>query len=127
MLQFRCEGHFKHSTEAAEIPGVFSEVAVEQRAIRKLAGTLIGQPELLGCDFTLLASTDIQSGLVANSSVDAGRLLLHYHRVLGQDASQIQRQHLFEFSHYQDFPFGICFPIERHHASHHLERYDCSK
>jgi hypothetical protein len=28
-LQFRCEGHFKHSTEAAEIPGVFSEVAVE--------------------------------------------------------------------------------------------------
>jgi hypothetical protein len=59
--------------------------------------------------------------------LDAGRLLLHYHRVLGQDASQIQRQHLFEFSHNQDFPFGICFPIEGHHASDYLERYVCSK
>ena len=37
--------------------------------------------------------------------------------IIGQDTSQIQRQHLFEFSHNQDFPFGICFPIERHHAS----------
>ena len=53
--------------------------------------------------------------------------LLRSHRVLGQYASQIQRQHLFEFSHNQDFPFGICFPIECHHAFDYLERYLCSK
>jgi hypothetical protein len=60
-------------------------------------------------------------------SVDAGRLLLSSHRVLGQDASQIQRQHLLEFSHNQGFPFWICFTIERHHASDYLERYVCGK
>jgi hypothetical protein len=47
--------------------------------------------------------------------------------IIGQDTSQIQRQHLLEFSHNQDFPFGICFPIERHHASDYLERYVCSE
>jgi hypothetical protein len=47
--------------------------------------------------------------------------------ITGQDTSQIQRQHLFEFSHNQDLPFGICFPIERHHASDYLESYVCSE
>jgi len=39
---------------------------VESRAIRKLAGTLIGQPELLSSDSPCWAPKDIQSGLVAN-------------------------------------------------------------
>src|ERR1700733_3840353 len=47
--------------------------------------------------------------------------------VLGQDASQIQRQQLLELSHNEDFAFGICFPKECHHASDYLERYVCSK
>jgi hypothetical protein len=47
--------------------------------------------------------------------------------VFGQDASQIQRQQLLKLSHNEDFPFGICFPIECHHASDYLERYVCSK
>jgi hypothetical protein len=47
--------------------------------------------------------------------------------VLGQYASQIQRQHFFEFSHNQEFLLGICFLIECHHASDYLERCLCSK
>jgi hypothetical protein len=46
---------------------------------------------------------------------------------LGQHASQIQRQQLLKLSHNEDFAFGICFPIECHHASDYLERYLCSK
>ena len=42
--------------------------------------------------------------------------------VFGQDVSQIQRQQLLKLSHNEDFAFGICFPIERHHASDYLER-----
>jgi len=64
---------------------------------------------------------------IRHFKIAAGRLLLHYHRVPGQDASQIQRQYLFEFSHDQGSPFWICFTIERHHASDYLERYVCSK
>jgi hypothetical protein len=48
--------------------------------------------------------------------------LLSRRFVFGQDASQIQRQQLLKLSHNQDFPFGICFPIECHHASDYLER-----
>ena len=47
--------------------------------------------------------------------------------VLGQYASQIQRQHFFEFSHNQEFLLGICFLIECHHASDYLERCLCNK
>jgi hypothetical protein len=42
--------------------------------------------------------------------------------VLGQDASQIQRQQLLKLSHNEDFACGICFPIQCHHASDYLER-----
>src|SRR5580693_5197356 len=72
-------------------------------------------------------STDSYRPLKLFLRPSAGRLLLHYHRVPGQDASQIQRQYLFEFSHDQGSPFWICFTIERHHASDYLERYVCSK
>jgi hypothetical protein len=36
--------------------------------------------------------------------------------VFGQYASQIQRQQLLKLSHNEDFAFGICFLIERHHG-----------
>ena len=42
--------------------------------------------------------------------------------LFGQDASQIQRQQLLKLGHNEDFAFGICFPVERHHASDYLER-----
>src|ERR1700724_3058256 len=47
--------------------------------------------------------------------------------VFGKDASRIQRQQLLKLSHNEDFAFGICFPIECHHASDYLEKYVCSK
>jgi len=90
----------------------------------------------------LLASTEIWAGSGEHLSAiesklcasmqwpqsDAGIWVLLGRRfVFGQDASQIQRQHLFEFSHNQDFPFDICFLIECHHASDYLERCLCSK
>jgi hypothetical protein len=50
------------------------------------------------------------------------KALLGRRFVFGQDASQIQRQQLLKLSHNQDFAFGVCFPIECHHASDYLER-----
>ena len=90
----------------------------------------------------LLASTEIWAGLGEHLSAfetklcapmqwpqsNAGILALLGRRfVFGQDASQIQRQQLLKLSHNQDFAFGICFPIECHHASDYLERQVCSK
>ena len=85
----------------------------------------------------LLASTEIWAGLGEHLSAietklcapmqwlqsNAGIWALPGRRfVFGQDASQIQRQQLLKLSHNEDFAFGICFPIECHHASDYLER-----
>jgi hypothetical protein len=85
----------------------------------------------------LLASTDIWAGLGEHLTAIETKLcapmqwlqsyagtwsLLGRRFVLRQDASQIQRQQLLRLSHNEDFAFGICFPIECHHASDYLER-----
>jgi hypothetical protein len=98
--------------------------------------------ELLDACIALLASTETWAGLGEHLSAietklcapmqwlqsNAGIWALPGRRfVFGQDVSQIQRQQLLKLSHNEDFAFGICFPIECHHASDYLERYVCSK
>ena len=103
---------------------------------------VIYNPDVLNERVGLLASTEIWAGLGEPLSAIETKLcapmqwlqsnagiwaLLGRRFVFGQDASQIQRQQLLKLSHNEDFAFGICFPIECHHASDYLDRQVGSK
>ena len=85
------------------------------RDLGGIRGTLVGYRDQTVCPMQWLQS---------NAEIWAlpGRRF-----VFGQDASQIQRQQLLKLSHNEDFAFGICFPIECHHAPDYLESYICRK
>jgi hypothetical protein len=115
--------------------GDYGRVCKVSSMPRACGAAIAVRSERLDKCFGLLASTEIWAGSGEHLSAIETKLcapmqwpqsnagiwaLLGRGFVLGQYASQIQRQHLLEFSHNQDFPFGICFPIECHHASDYL-------